>query len=134
MTATIKSDLIGHLKNALTKKAILLPFIAPCYVAWFVCAFVWDYLSDFVETIKRKKDDERQAYIDKRNAHKEQIESKGIFAFYALTATVLYWFLFGFSRDMTALQFLNYPAYFLGALPIEAIHQLSILPIHYKTH
>lgn len=134
MTATIKSDLLWHLKNALTKKAILLPFIAPCYVAWFVYTYFADLIADFVETVKRKTDDERQAYIDKRNAHKASINSKEIFACYSLIATVLYWFLFGFSQELKGAEFFNYPTYFLAALPIEAVIQLAHLPVHYKPY
>lgn len=134
MTANIKSDLLWHLKNALTKKAILLPFIAPCFVAWYTCAWIWDYIADFGETVKSKTDKEREAYIAKRNTRKEEINSKGIFAFYALTATVLYWSMFGFSRETTPLEFLNLPTYYLFGLPLEAVVQLAHIPVHYKPY
>lgn len=133
MQSTIISDLQWHIKNALTKKAILLPFIAPCYVAWFVWTYIGYYLDDFIETVKQKTDNERAAYIQSKAEDKVKMHSKALYGFYALTATVLYWFLFGFSHNLKGLEFLNYPAYFLTALPIEAVHQLAILPIKYKT-
>ena len=134
MKPSLKSDLLWHLKNALTKKVILLPFIAPCYVAWFVWTYLGYYLSDFIETVKLKTDDERAAHIQAHSEKKAQMHSKALFAFYSLIFTVIYWFLFGFSQELKGLEVLNYPTYFLVALPIEAVVQLAHIPVHYKPY
>lgn len=73
--------------------------------------------------------EQRMEYIEKVKKEKEIIDSKAIFAFYALTMTVIYWYVFGFGNS-NPLQFLNFPTYFLTALPVEAIHQLAITPVH----
>lgn len=131
MKTETRQEILWHVKNALTKKFILLPFIAPCYVALFVLNYLGYYIGDFFDTVKQKTTDERQVYLEKLQEKKTAIDSRAIFAFYALTMTFLYWFVFGFSKDLNGLEVLNFPTYFLTALPIEAFHQLSILPVHY---
>ncbi|WP_241170416.1 hypothetical protein [Serratia marcescens] len=131
MKAETKKEIVWHLKNALTKKFILLPFIAPCYVALFVWNYLGLYLSYFIKVVMLKTTKERDEYFAKVRIEMDDTNGKAIFAFYALTMTMLYWFLFGFSHELTGLQVLNFPTYFLTALPIEAIYQLATLPAHY---
>ena len=129
-TKTIKDDLIFHIKNALTRKFILLPFIAPCYSALFAWNYIGHYINDFFGTLKFLTKEQRAIYLETLNESKMKIDGKAIFAFYALTMTVIYWFVFGFSKELTGLEFLNFPTYFLTALPIEAVNQISQIKVH----
>lgn len=122
---SIKEDLLWHLKNALDKKIAILPFIAPCYLALFVWNYIGYYIDDFLQTVMQKTDNERAIYIKHKQEQKAVVGAKAIFAFYALTATLIYWFVFGFSRNLAGLEILNYPTYFLTAIPMEAISQIS---------
>jgi hypothetical protein len=132
MKAETKKEIIWHIKNALTKKFILLPFIAPCYVGIYVWNFLWHHFNDFFGTVADKSPEKRQKFIEKMEKQKQDIRDNAIFAFYALTMSVLYWFPFGgYSDNLTGLQVLNLPTYALAALPIEAIYQLAITPVHY---
>lgn len=128
-----KSDLLWHIKNALTRKLILLPFIAPCYVGIFAWNFVWHYINDFCGTVADKKPEARQKFIEKMEQQRQSIESNKIFVFYALAMSFLYWFVFGFSQELKNLEFLNVPTYFLFGLPLEGIRVLATTPIHYFT-
>lgn len=129
-TTTIKDDLIFHIKNALTRKFILLPFIAPCYAVLYGLGYLGLYIDYFFKVIKNKKDKEREDYFTKVKIQMNKTDNEAIFAFYALTMTVIYWFVFGFSRELTGLEFLNFPTYFLTALPIEAVNQISQIKVH----
>lgn len=123
----IKTEINLHLKNSMKKPCILLPLIAPCYVALFLLGLISFYIDDFIETIKQKTDMEREKFIAKKYKDKNLIMGKEIFAFYSLIMTCIYWVIFGFSINLKDLEFLNYPTYLLIALPIEAIHQILII-------
>ena len=132
MNADTKQEILWHIKNALTKKIILLPFIAPCYVALYVLGYIGLYLSYFIKVVKLKTDKERDTYFAKVSIEMAETNKKAIFAFYALTMTVFYWFMFGYNHEArTALQFLNFPTYALFATPIKAIEILATTPVHY---
>lgn len=132
MKAETKKEIVWHLKNALTKKFILLPFIAPCYVALYGLSYVGLYLSYFIKVVMLKTDNERDAYFAKVSVQMAETNEKAIFAFYALTMTFIYWFLFGYDHNArTLIQFLNFPTYALFATPIKAIEILATLPVHY---
>jgi hypothetical protein len=132
MKTELKQELLWHIKNALTKKIILLPFIAPCYAAMYGLSYIGLYLSYFVHVVMLKTTEEREEYFIEVSDDMAHTKSKAIFAFYALTMTVVYWFLFGFSMDVKGLEFLNFPTYFLLALFVETIHQLTVIPVHYN--
>lgn len=129
---TWKSDLLWHIKNALTRKLILLPFIAPCYVGIFVWNF-FHHINDFCGTVALKKPEQYQKFIEKMEQEKLDLANNKIFTFYAFAMSFIYWPVFGFSQHLNKLEFLNVPTYFLFGLPLEAIHQLSTTPIHYFT-
>lgn len=131
-TTTIKDDLIFHIKNALTKKFILLPFIAPCYVGIYVWNYLWHHFNDFFGTVADKNPEKRQKFIEKMEREKQGFKDNAIFAFYALTMSVFYWFLFGgYSDRMPGFQFLNLPTYFLGAFPLMTFYNIALIPVHY---
>ncbi|HHK8126446.1 TPA: hypothetical protein ACQVJW_005461, partial [Serratia marcescens] len=129
--STWKSDLLWHINNALTRKLILLPFVAPCFVGIFVWNFIWHHINDFCGTVALKKTEECQKFIEKMERQKQDLANNKIFVFYCLALSTLYWFIFHFSKNLDGLEFLNLPTYFLFALPIEGVHQLATTPIHY---
>lgn len=130
MKTTTKDDSVFHLKNALTKKLILLPFIAPCYLGLFAWNYLGYYINDFFGTLKMLTDKQRAIYLETLKESKAKIDGNAIFAFYALTMTVLYWFAIGFSKELAGFEFLNLPTYFLTAIPIETFNQISQIKIH----
>ena len=137
MRTTIKQDIIWHIKNALTKKVTLIPFLAPCYLGIFILNFAWFYINDFARTILLKTDEERAAYIERTAVSQAEMHSKLIFAFYALTSTFIYWFVFGFSEHVSSWEILNLPTYYLVAIPTKAIEILWNTPstaIEYLHH
>ena len=126
MQDTFKSDLLWHIKNALSKKFILLPFIAPCYATLYGLGYLGLYISYFLRTVMLKTTEERNKYFSEVSIEMKETNDKAIFAFYALTATVLYWYLFGFDiEQITLLQFLNFPTYAAGASLVKAFTLLS---------
>lgn len=126
MQDTFKSDLLWHIKNALSKKFILLPFIAPCYATLYGLGYLGLYISYFLRTVMLKTTEERNKYFSEVSIEMKETNDKAIFAFYALTATVLYWYLFGFDiEQVTLLQFLNFPTYAAGASLVKAFTLLS---------
>lgn len=126
MQDTFKSDLLWHLKNALSRKIILLPFIAPCYATLYGLGYLGLYISYFLRVVMLKTTEERDQYFSKVSTEMKETNDKAIFAFYTLTATVLYWYLFGFDiEQITLLQFLNFPTYAAGASLVKAFTLLS---------
>lgn len=129
-TQTIKTDLLWHLNNALSKKIILLPFIAPCYATLYGLGYLGLYISYFLKVVMLKTTEERDKYFSKVSIEMEQTNEKAIFAFYALTATVFYWFLFGYDHDATTIwQFLNFPTYAAVGSFVKAVMLLASTPV-----
>lgn len=126
MQDTFKSDLLWHIKNALSKKFILLPFIAPCYATLYGLGYLGLYISYFLRTVMLKTTEERNKYFSEVSIEMKETNDKAIFAFYALAMTVFYWYLFGFDiEQVTLLQFLNFPTYAAGASLVKAFMLLS---------
>ena len=125
-TQEIKTDLLWHIKNALSKKFILLPFIAPCYATLYGLGYLGLYLSYFLKVVMLKTTEERNKYFSEVSIEMKETNDKAIFAFYALAMTVFYWYLFGFDiEQVTLLQFLNFPTYAAGASLVKAFMLLS---------
>lgn len=77
-----------------------------------------------------KTTEERNKYFSEVSIEMKETNDKAIFAFYALTATVLYWYLFGFDiEQVTLLQFLNFPTYAAGASLVKAFMLLASTPV-----
>ncbi len=126
----LKKDLLWHFQKALTKKIVLMPFLAPCYLTWFLWNYIGCYLDDFIETVKLKTTDERLKQINSKEQEINDLKEKQLFAIYAFISTGVYWLVFGFGHDAGVWQFLNLPTFYLFALPYEAIHQLYLLKVH----
>lgn len=132
MKKETKQEILWHIKNALTKKIILLPFIAPCYSAWYGISYIGLYLSYFIRVVMLKTDKERDVYFSKVSIEMDEINKKAIFAFYAFTMTCIYWFLIGYDNNSkTLLEFLNFPTYTFFTIPIKAIEILANTPVKY---
>lgn len=126
----LKNELLWHFKKAWTKKIVLMPFLAPCYLAWFLWNYIGCYLDDFIETVKFKTIDERLEQIANKKQEINDLKEKQLFATYAFISTGVYWLVFGFGHGAGTWQFLNLPTFYLFALPYEAIHQLYLLKVH----
>ena len=125
-TQEIKTDLLWHIKNALSKKIILLPFIAPCYATLYGLGYLGLYISYFLRTVMLKTTEERNKYFSEVSIEMKETNDKAIFAFYALAMTFFYWYLFGFDiEQVTLLQFLNFQTYAAGASLVKAFMLLS---------
>ncbi|MCP3658451.1 MAG: hypothetical protein GY734_21550 [Herbaspirillum sp.] len=126
MQDTFKSDLLWHIKNALSKKFILLPFIAPCYATLYGLGYLGLYISYFLRTVMLKTTEERNKYFSEVSIEMKETNDKAIFAFYALAMTFFYWYLFDYNHEATTLlQFLNFPTYAAGASLVKAFMLLS---------
>lgn len=126
----LKNDLLLHFRKAWTKKIVLIPFLAPCYLGWFLYNFIAYYLDDFIETVKFKTTDERQIFIEHKQQELNNIKNNQDFATYAFISSGIYWLMFGVGADAGIWQLLNLPTYYLFALPYETIHQLYLLKTH----
>lgn len=114
-----------------TKRAfLLLPWIAPCYVAVKTSKFLWMYVDDFFHTIDIKNNPgERQEYIEKFEEEKAMRKSQLDMIAIAFIVSGIYYLLFGASSiiNVPSEVFLIYIAATINVLGIGKILAFSLL-------
>ena len=122
----IKEVVKAEVKLAMTKNSILLPFIAPCYVAWFVWNYIGTYLSYSLGLLVRSKEAEREVWKKGMMVEIGEANSKSRFAMYAAIMSAIYMLVVGFNTDKppTNLQAINMPTYFFLKAPVVAIEEI----------
>lgn len=107
-----------------TKKAfLLLPWVAPCYVAIKVSKFLWMYVDDFFETVKFKTTEERQEHIKQFEEEKAMRKSELDMVSIAFILSGIYYLLFGSNSiiNVPSEVFLIYIAATINVLGIGKI-------------
>ncbi|HEC2562584.1 TPA: hypothetical protein R2K44_002348 [Raoultella ornithinolytica] len=77
------------------KVFLLLPWIAPCYVAIKVWLYLWMYLNDVWMTIKRMDTEEREAYIESFEEEKAMRKSEFDMISIAFIVSGIFYLAFG---------------------------------------
>lgn len=122
----IKEVVKAEVKVAMTKKAILLPFIAPCYVAIFVWNYFGTYINYCFGLLMKRTATERGVWKASMREEIGGMRAKARFAMYAAIMSAIYMLVVGFNTDKppTNLQAINIPTYFFLKMPVVVIEEI----------
>lgn len=113
-----------------TKKVVLLlPWVAPCYVAIKVIKYLWMFFMDFWHTIGLKKTEERQKYIEQFEEEKAMRESEFDMISIAFIVSGIYYLIGNEYINVPSKVFLIYIAAIINVLGVVKI--LSFLSLFF---